>query len=90
MKGNIMKRPNDLTIKLSSDQPRYVSDGSVCYTMTPVGHALYILGDMWEMSLEEVVAKIASAAITEEERFIVDGKYVKPHRRVVPTAADYE
>lgn len=84
-----MKRPDDLTIKLSSDQPRYASNGRVGYAMTPVGHMLYILGDMWEMSLEEVVEKIASAAVMEEERFIVDGKYVKPHRRVVPTAADH-
>jgi len=85
-----MKRPEDLKIKLHLDEPHYDRDSGVGYIMTNVGHSLYVLSEMWDMSQEEVVEKIAGAAVVEEERFVVDGEYVKPHRRVVPTAADYE
>jgi hypothetical protein len=84
-----MQRPDDVKIKLCADHPTRASDGTLGYTMTPIGFSLYQLSEWWDMSYEQVIAKIASAAHMEEERFIVDGWYVKPHRRIVPCEADY-
>lgn len=83
-----MKRPEDLKIKLYRDKPHYDPDSGVGYIMTTVGYSLYLLSEMWDMSQEEVVDKIANAAAAEEERFVVDGEYVKPHRRMVPCYAE--
>jgi hypothetical protein len=84
-----MKYPEDLKIKLCNDKPSRISDGSIAYMLTPVGSSLSTLAAMWDMSYEQIIEKIAYEAAVNEERFIVDGKYVKPHRRMVPSETDY-
>ena len=84
-----MKRPDDLKIKLCNDEPSRVHGEGLIYMLSPTGSALSTLRAMWDMSYEQVIAKIANEAVLEEERFILDGRYVKPHRRIVPCEADY-
>lgn len=85
-----MRYPEDLTIKLCNDEPSPLYGGGSAYMMTRTGSYLSTLTQMWDMTYEQVIEKVALEACMEEERFIVDGEYVKPHRRVVFTEADYE
>lgn len=79
-----MKRPDDLVIKLYCEQPTPIYGSDPAYMMTTTGAYLHTLAEMWDMTYEQVIEKVALEAVWKEERFIVDGEYVKPHRRVPP------
>jgi hypothetical protein len=76
-----MKRPDDLIIKLHHHNASYHEEDGYGYIVTGVGIDLYKLSHMWGMTYEEVVAKLANAAVECEEEFIMDGEYIPEHRR---------
>lgn len=77
-----MKRPDDLLIKLHHDHPDYDEESGIGYIQTHTGTDLWKLTQMWNMSSEDVVAKLLNDAVLVEEEWVIDGEYVPPHARV--------